>query len=85
MMRLSALASMAERERTRALDSLARATRKGSADYSAINARIRKLEMRYEMSSAELRSRLRDGQIKETAEFAEWLFLLDARPDHVAR
>lgn len=83
--RISELSNMDTAQRTRALESLVQATRSGRMNSSALDARIRKLEQRYEISSADLRKQLRDGRIKETAEIAEWLFLLDARPDCVTR
>ncbi len=83
--RMSELSNMDPGQRTRALESLVRATRSGRVNSSALDARIRKLEQRYEISSADLRKQLREGRMKETAEIAEWLFLLDARPDCVSR
>jgi hypothetical protein len=36
------------------------------------------------MSSAEMRIRVAEGQMKETADVAAWLFWLNAQPNHVA-
>jgi ribosomal protein S4 len=83
--RLSDLSNMDTKQRAGVLGALVKATRNGSADYSVLNARIRKLEMRYEMSSAQMRERLQDGSLKETAEIARWLLLLEARQDCVTR
>ena len=46
-----------------------------------IEARIRRFELRYEVSSAELLKELAAGKRKETAEIAEWLFWLKVRDD----
>ncbi|CAN5659551.1 hypothetical protein BH23GEM5_BH23GEM5_05370 [soil metagenome] len=83
--RLSDLSNMDTGQRARVLDALVKATREGAADYSVLNARIRKLEMRYEMSSGEMRKRVQKGSMKETAEIARWLLLLEARQDCVTR
>ncbi|MFZ5623704.1 MAG: hypothetical protein ACOY71_04635 [Gemmatimonadota bacterium] len=44
-----------------------------------IDARIRDFEHRYEMNSQELLVALREGRQRETAEIAQWLFLLQVR------
>ena len=83
--RLSDLSSMGGAQRARVLGNLVQATREGTADFSVLNARIRKMEMRYEMPSTKMRELFRKGELKETAEIAHWLFLLNARQDCVAR
>jgi len=45
----------------------------------SLDARIRRYEVRYEMTSDELRRRIRSGEQRETAEICEWLLLLAAR------
>ena len=45
----------------------------------SLDSRIRKFEVRYEMTSDELQTLLAEGDVRETAEIAEWLFLLDMR------
>ena len=60
-------------------DLLSRATAARNGQASALDDRIRDYELRFEMTSTELRERLRSGQQPETAEIAKWLFLLDAR------
>ncbi len=42
----------------------------------AIKARIHQFEARYEFPSEQLSARLREGRIAETADVAEWLFVL---------
>ena len=46
---------------------------------AATTARIRAFEQRYEISSETLLDELRTGRRKETAEVAEWLFLLQLK------
>lgn len=50
-----------------------------------MRSRIRSYEARYEMTSAELLKKLEAGEIRETAEVSEWLFLLSALPNGVRR
>jgi len=50
----------------------------------SLERRIRAFEMRYEMTSDELRRRLASGDQAETAEICEWLLLLAAREGRVA-
>lgn len=76
-LRLTDLAAMTEQERTRALAAL-------STQPSPVGRRIRRYELRYEMSSAEMRRRVAEGQMKETADVAAWLFWLNSQPNHVA-
>ena len=80
--KLNALAALSEREREQVLTELiqsARLPRTGQA--SALDARIREYEVRFEMTSEELHQQLRAGRLRETAEIAQWLFLLGARDD----
>ena len=84
--RLSDLAAMTPAEQEVALDVLVAATRASNGTGSAVlNARIRRFEERYEMPSDEMLRRLASGTLEETAEIAEWLFLLDARQPRAAR
>ncbi len=80
--KLNALAALSEGEREQILAKLihgARLPRNGQA--SALDARIRDYEIRFEMTSEELHQELRAGRLRETAEIAHWLFLLGARED----
>ena len=77
---LADLANMSKPEADRALGELvsaAKAPRNGQR--AELDARIHQLELEYEMSSDELRENLRNGQVKETAKIAHWLFLIRAR------
>ncbi len=76
---LSDLSHMSESEREEQLSALVRAARQPSdAARSLLNSRIREFELRYEMSSETLLQKLRKGEVKETADIARWLFLLEA-------
>lgn len=46
---------------------------------AALDARITKLERRYEMSSSTMRKQLSKGEIKETAEICSWMLLIKAK------
>ncbi|HEX5724436.1 MAG TPA: hypothetical protein VFX98_03170 [Longimicrobiaceae bacterium] len=84
--RLNDLADMDETEREEALSSLVEAAKtNGAAGRAVLNARIRRFEERYEISSDEMLRRLASGEMKETAEIAKWLFLLNATRERVAR
>jgi hypothetical protein len=72
---------MNESERNQEVAKLVEVAKQNRNNGSApmLNARIRQFEMRYEMSSDTMRQRLRAGEIRETAEIADWLFWLDVR------
>ena len=77
---LKALSEMPVQEREKALSALVqRAKLPRNGQTAGLDARIREFEVRFEMTSAELHERLRAGDLKETAEIAKWLFLLEAR------
>lgn len=83
--KLSDLACMPIVDSDRVLGELvhsARTNRNGQA--AVLDARIRSFEMRYEMTSDQLREGLRAGTIEETADIARWLFTLDARDNRCA-
>jgi hypothetical protein len=85
-MKLSDLALMPAGDKSRALTGIVRAAREGARNGSSvIDSRIRNLEVRNGMTSDELRAKLSRGEIRETAQVAEWLFLLNARHSRVAR
>ena len=78
--RLSELATLPVAERQRALERLVESAKSGrNGQASLLNERIRRFELRYEMHSDDLRAKLRAGELSETAEIAQWLFLLAAR------
>lgn len=83
-LKMSDLAAMTEHEVGTVLLELEReATAPRNGQLAMLNARIRELETRYEMPSDEMLRRLEGGQIKETADIARWLYLLDARENRV--
>lgn len=76
---LSDLSKMTEHEYEAHLGRVVGEARDPAARHNpALEARIRAFEVRYEMTSAQLRRGLRDDTIRETAEIAEWLFYLNA-------
>ncbi len=77
---LKALSEMPAQEREETLSELVKgAILPRNGETSRLDARIREFEVRFEMTSAELHEGLRTGDLKETAEIAKWLFLLEAR------
>jgi hypothetical protein len=76
--RLADLSAMSVEDREDALRELTlAATGEKNGTASATAARIRRLEIQYEMSSDDMLARLADKSLKETAEIADWLFLLE--------
>jgi len=76
-LRLSELAKMPPSERAARLAEIADAAmapRTGQA--AGIAARIGALEAQYQMTSAEMVTKLRDGAIRDTEDVASWLMLL---------
>jgi hypothetical protein len=68
---------MSPRDRDAALGRLVEEACGPANDHFAMaEARVRAFEQRYEITSALLLERLRNGAQKETAEGAEWLFWL---------
>ncbi len=77
---LSELAKLPKTEKKAALADLARAAkepRNGQA--RELDGQIRDLEIRYEMTSEEMRRRFADGLLSDTADISLWLVLLYAR------
>jgi hypothetical protein len=82
--RFSDLARMSPEDQSAVLVAVARrASAPVSGARVVLDSRIRDYEIRYEMTSAELRARLAAGGQRETTEIADWLFLLDARDNRV--
>lgn len=71
MLSLSKLAKMSPDERKNALRDLT-----SKPNGARVEAEVRALEMRYEMTSETMRARVRRGW--DTADTARWLVLLDA-------
>lgn len=76
---VSDLGLLSEQDRRAELGALVEHARtaNGSAD-AYLRSRIHAFELRYEMTSEDLQIALREGRQEETAEVAEWLFLLNA-------
>jgi hypothetical protein len=77
--KLSELSSLTGKDQKRAMTELVNAARMKNGGIALLDARLRKFELRYEMSSEELKKKCAEGKVKETAEIAKWLFLLDTR------
>lgn len=78
--KLSELANMPVANADRMLGELVRSARASpNGQRAVLDARIRDFEIRYEMSSDDMRQRLRDAGLDETAEIARWLMALAAR------
>ena len=74
-----ALAQMSAEERKEQLDALVEQARTANGSSTAyLKSRIKTFELRYEMTSEAMLDELKAGTQKETADIAEWLFLLDA-------
>lgn len=83
LMSASALSVLDEQAQAEELGALVEHSKTANGSASAyLSGKIRTFEVRYEMSSGELHAALADGQQKETAEIAEWLFYLDALAAH---
>ena len=79
-LRSAELSKLPPEERERQLAELvhrAKAPRNGQA--KDLEARIRAFEIRYEMTSKDMRERFARGEVADTADISEWLILLDAR------
>lgn len=78
--KLSDLASMSVKDSNRVLGELVRSAKSRRNGQSAVlDARISEFELRYEMSSQDMRQRLANGSLHETADIARWLMTLAAR------
>lgn len=82
--KLSELATMPEDEKNRRLGELVQAVVNPTAlelaaQRNDITEKIQQLEFRYKMSSDEMKRQLREGKIRETADFCHWLMLLRIR------
>jgi hypothetical protein len=77
MLALAKFAAMTDEERAVALDELASSPPNGAR----LEAEIRALEVRYEMTSAAMLKSWRAGELRDTADMSAWLVLLSARGD----
>jgi len=80
--KLADLANMSRGHQERELAGLTRAATARAGQGAVLDSRIRRFELRYEMSSSQLRQGLASGAIRETAEIAEWLFWVETRDGH---
>jgi hypothetical protein len=79
----SALSALTERAQAEELGALVEHSQSANGSASAyLKSKVQAFELRYEMSSVKLHADLAQGQQKETAEVAEWLFYLDALEAH---
>ncbi len=77
------LLSLSDEDKAQAWSDLARGAREVNGEALAyLRSRVRKFELRYEMTSEELLKALKEDRQRETAEIAEWLFLLSALERH---
>jgi hypothetical protein len=78
--RLSDLSKMPQGERERALGALVeRAKGKPNGQIKALDAEIGEFEIRYQMTSDKMRAAFAKGEIRDTADIAKWLILLQVR------
>lgn len=80
---LSRLSEMSPREREDTIDELLSASTEPTL--RDMEARLRRYEMTYEMSTETMLDRWRRGKLEETAEIASWLFLASARNGDIVR
>ena len=83
--KLADLATMSRDDQERELAGLTRAAATRNGQRAVLDSRIRRFELRYEMSSSQLRQGLQSGAVRETAEIAEWLFWVETREAIVGR
>ena len=79
-LRLADLSTMSESARNDALSGLVRrATAAPNGQLAALDAEIRVFEVRHGMISSEMQAAFKVGTVQDTAEIAQWLFLLQLR------
>lgn len=81
--KLSEFFELSDAEREESLSNLVECATNPTQDETseqteALDARLRKFECRYEMSSATMRDKLSKGLIKETADVCSWMLLIKA-------
>ncbi len=78
VIRLSEFRRLNEAEKNAALRELAICSQGGTnGDLTLVDARIRALEVRYELTSDQMRSRVAEGLLHESSEIASWLIALE--------
>jgi hypothetical protein len=76
--RLSEFRQLNEAEKAAALRELAVASHgEPNGELTVLEARIRACEVRYELTSDQMRMRVAEGVLPETAEIASWLIALE--------
>lgn len=80
---LSRLSAMSPGDRKEAMEELLRSSEE--AGLRDLEARLRRYELRYEMSTESMLKKWARDEIDETAEIARWLTLASARNGEVAR
>ena len=78
ILKLSKLEEMLKSARDLELSALVEAA-KGPPKLNELNAEIHVFEVRYGMTSGEMCAGFKAGSVQDTAEIAQWLFLLQIR------
>ncbi len=78
---LSRLTALPDHEREAALARLAGRGVMPNGEIVAMQARIAVFEAKHQMTTETLRAKLRCGDVKESAEISQWLFLADVLHD----
>lgn len=75
-MKLQDLKAMSPKQREAAIANLARASMgPANGQMGPLHARLRELEVRYEMSTQEMLALARKGELRDTADFSRWKVL----------
>ena len=78
--KLSELAHLPNDDVEKILSELIDATKsRQNGGLQLLNARVKEYELRYEMTSEKFLQAISEGTVKETADFAKWLFLIETR------
>ncbi len=78
-MRLSDLSAMTEAECNEALGLLVGEAKAHGKRSRVIDAKVRELELRYAMTTVEMKRRFAAGDLKDTADIARWSVLTSNR------
>jgi hypothetical protein len=86
-LRLSELSSMSDEQRSIALGDLFYAASRPTDDQlreqkNGVRCEIHHYESRYTMSSADMKRKLVNGEIRESADICSWLMLLKLQDDY---
>lgn len=73
---------MTETERAHFVEAAFESSPEALANYLAVlDARLRAFEHRYELPTSDLSRALNAGELRDTADVSEWLFLVHLRSD----